>query len=171
MEDQLNHGALWNLHRHLWSRDVEVGQPTRVEEAVPQTRQPTPSGAAAAQTTPDVPTPSSSAFVSSSGGHAEGDIPMSEIKRPRGRPITRVLPMPDTVAYTITTDTAIVELPIEQPVPLTWEVREVPFQFQQHVSRWSSKLISCGRWEFQSNSNCDSRGRNTVESSSSGSCE
>ena len=94
------------------SRDEEAGPPTRVQEAVPQTRQPTPSGAAAAQTPPDVPTnqaaASSSATVSSGGEHAkrpadptvEEEIPMSEILRPRGRPITRVLPMPGTAEHT-----------------------------------------------------------------------
>ena len=57
------------------SRNVEAGPPTRVEEAVPQTRQPTPSGAAAAQTTPDVQmhqaASSSSAIVSSGGERAK----------------------------------------------------------------------------------------------------
>ena len=143
------------------SRDVEAGPPTRVEEAVPQTRQPTLSGAATAQTPPDVPThqaaASSSATVSSGGEHAkrpadptvEGEIPMSEILRPRGRPITRVLPMPGTAEHTegaqdaeemvtVTTHTADVELPKGQSVHLTWEVQhlgwEVPFQFKQQVT-------------------------------------
>ena len=77
------------------SRNVEAGSPTNVEEAAPQTTQITPSGAAAAQTTtPNGPThqatSSSSAIVSSGGEHVkrsadpivEGEIPMSEIKRP-----------------------------------------------------------------------------------------
>ena len=95
------------------SRNVEAGSPTNVEKNAPQTTQVTPSGAAAAQTTtPNVPThqatSSSSAIVSSGGEHVkcsadhtvEGEIPMSQIKRPRGRPITRVLPMPGTAEYT-----------------------------------------------------------------------
>ena len=57
------------------SRNVEARTRTRVEEAVFRTRQPTPSGAAAAQKTPDVPmhqaASSSSAIVSSGGEHAK----------------------------------------------------------------------------------------------------
>ena len=85
------------------SRNVEIGSPTRVEETVPLTTPATPSRAGAELTaTPNVPmqqtTSSSSAIVSSGGEHSkrsadptvEGAIPMSEVKRPRGRPITRV---------------------------------------------------------------------------------
>ena len=70
------------------------------------------------------------------------EVPMSEIKRPRRRPITRVLPMlvqwstrkdaqDAGEMVTITTQNANVELPKEQPVHRTWEVQhlgwEVPF--------------------------------------------
>ena len=95
------------------SRNVEAGSRTNVEETVPQTTQATPSGKVDAQTTtPNVPmhqaTSSSSAIVPSGGEHTkrsadptvEGEIPMSEVKRPRGRPITRILPMPGTMEYT-----------------------------------------------------------------------
>ena len=128
-------------------------------------------------------TSSSSAIVSSGGEHTkrsadttvEGEIPMSEIKRPRGRPITRVLPMPSTVEYTegcpgcreivtIATHNANAELPTEQqlhlteevktnvelptvqPVHLTWEVQhlvwEVPFQCSQQVKLPGRAAIS-----------------------------
>ena len=85
---------------------------------------------------------SSDAIMSSGGNQAkrpadptvEGEMPMVEVKRPRGRPVTRVLPMPGSVEYTegclgkatVTTHTANVELPKEQRAQrahLTWEVQ------------------------------------------------
>ena len=98
----------------------EAAPPTRVAEAALQPRQTTTSGAAGAQTTPSgaadaQPTPDepmNQAKTSSStivGGEqvkrpgdptVEGEIPMSEVRRPRGRPITRILPVPGTVEYT-----------------------------------------------------------------------
>ena len=84
------------------SQDVETAPPTDT----------TPSGAAAAHPRPDEAmnqaATSSSAIVSRGGEHAkrpadptvEGEIQLSETKRPRGRPVTHTLPMPSAVEYT-----------------------------------------------------------------------
>ena len=109
---------------------------------VSQTRDTTPTGAAAAHPTQDEAmdqeTTSSSAIMSSGGEHAkrladptEGEIPMSEVKRPRENPVRRILRCPVLWSFlegcpremdTTTTHSVHVELRTEQRAHLTWEV-------------------------------------------------
>ena len=129
------------------SRNVETRSPTRVEETVPQTTQATPSGAQTAQTaTPNVPmrqaTSSSSAIVSSGGEHAKrsADPPVEgrfRCLKSRNQedvqshtfcqcPVswsTRKDAVDAGEMVTITTHNANVELPIEQQLHLTEEVK------------------------------------------------
>ena len=164
MEDQLKHGTLWNPHRHLWNQvGREMWRPGHRQESKRpcpkrdnrhhQEQRPHKQHQTFKCTKQhQVPVPSCRAVVSAPNDllipPSRGDIPMSEIKRPRGRPITRVLPMPGTVEYTegcpgctemvtITTRSANVELPTWQPVHLAWEHHlgwQVPFQFKQRVT-------------------------------------
>ena len=167
MEDQLRQGVVDppppTLELQVGnSRNVQAAPSTGVQDAEPHPRPPTPSGAVDAQTTPAgapdaQPTPdepmsqatTSSSAIESSGGWqikrpadptVEGKIPtISEVK-PRGRPITRILPIPGTEEYTggcpgcidkatITMHTVNVELPSEKCAHLTWEV-----PFKMHVT-------------------------------------
>ena len=104
--------VLWKNHRHQWNQEGAAHKTWRPGHRQ-ESPKPCPKGEKhQTQPTPNEPmsraTPSSSAIVSSGGEHAkrpadptvEEEIPMSEIKRPRGPPITRVLPLPGTMEYT-----------------------------------------------------------------------
>ena len=126
------------------SRDVGAGLPTRVEEAVLQTRRPHEQHQTVQRTKQhQVPVPSCRAVE-----RLPNDLLIPPSKGRFQCPKSRDQAMPGTVEYTdgcpggemvaITTHNTNVELPAEQPVHLTWEVQhlvwEVPFQFKHQVT-------------------------------------
>ena len=148
-------------------QDAGAVPPTRVAEATPYTRETTPSGAAAAQPTPDEPTnqatTSSSAIVSSGGDHPKRPADPSSRERFRCLksrdqedaqshvycrcPALWSIRKDAQVARemdTTTTHNVNVELPREQPSHLTWEVPfkpevTLPEEQQAHL-KWEVPL-------------------------------